>query len=223
MPPPILLPIASFATTNDIEIKRSRFITNVARADTQEDARAFIDLIRAEYPDARHNCTAFALTELGQAPTLHSSDDGEPSGTAGRPMLDVLAGVPIFNIVAVVTRYFGGTLLGTGGLVRAYSDSVREALEAMPVVSLAYVPTWQALLPHADAGRYLSEFASAGWVTSTSYEGHGVQVTISSNDDVPTCLAQLSSGSITPQRVDDARVELPYGEIRSGKPVHLPE
>lgn len=109
-----------------IEEKKSVFIANIARADSEEEATAFIETMKKKYWDARHNCSAFVIGERGEL--TRCSDDGEPSGTAGRPMLEVLLRENIKNIVVVVTRYFGGTLLGTGGLVRAYTQAVKEGL-----------------------------------------------------------------------------------------------
>lgn len=106
--------------------KKSRFIATIRPVSGEEEAAAFIDEMKKKYYDARHNCSAFVIGS--KAELTRSSDDGEPSGTAGRPMLEVLLGSGIRNIAVVVTRYFGGTLLGTGGLVRAYSSVVKEAL-----------------------------------------------------------------------------------------------
>ena len=117
----------------EIEVRRSRFVCDVAPAVTEHEARAFIEQVRAGSRDARHHCTAFVLGPDGA--TQRSNDDGEPSGTAGAPMLEVLRGRGITDVVAVVTRWFGGILLGTGGLIRAYGDAVAAALEvASPVV-----------------------------------------------------------------------------------------
>ncbi len=112
--------------SGQIEEKKSVFIANIARADSEEEATAFIETMKKKYWDARHNCSAFVIGERGEL--TRCSDDGEPSGTAGRPMLEVLLRENIKNIVVVVTRYFGGTLLGTGGLVRAYTQAVKEGL-----------------------------------------------------------------------------------------------
>ena len=108
------------------EVKRSKFIAEVVPVHTEEEAQAVIAAARKKYWDARHHCFAFVLGERGEI--LRSSDDGEPQGTAGHPMLDVLTGEGLTDVCAVVTRYFGGTLLGTGGLVRAYSGALRDAL-----------------------------------------------------------------------------------------------
>ena len=110
----------------EIVEKKSRFIATVAKCETEEEAVRFIDSIKKKYWDARHNCSAFVIGDRGEL--TRCSDDGEPSGTAGRPMLEVLLGEGIRNVAVVVTRYFGGVLLGTGGLVRAYTQAVKEGL-----------------------------------------------------------------------------------------------
>jgi len=116
----------------EIVEKKSRFIATVQRAESEEEAVSFINAMKKKYWDATHNCSAFVI---GEGQTLQRcSDDGEPSGTAGRPMLDVLLGEKICNLVVVVTRYFGGTLLGTGGLVRAYSKAVQEGLRHCKII-----------------------------------------------------------------------------------------
>lgn len=109
------------------EEKRSRFIATVRSCESEEEAAAFIEEMKKKYWDARHNCSAFVIGSRGEL--TRCSDDGEPSGTAGRPMLEVLLGEGIRNIAVVVTRYFGGVLLGTGGLVRAYTQAVKAGLE----------------------------------------------------------------------------------------------
>ena len=110
----------------EIEEKKSRFIASVEPVSSEDEAIAFFNRKKKEYWDARHNCTAFTIGPKHE--NTRCNDDGEPSGTAGRPMLDVLLREDIHNVAVVVTRYFGGTLLGTGGLVRAYQKSVQEGL-----------------------------------------------------------------------------------------------
>lgn len=112
--------------------KKSRFIASLKPVETEEEAAAFIEEIRKKYWDARHHCSAYVIGKRGQI--QRCNDDGEPAQTAGRPMLDVLLGEKVCNICVVVTRYFGGTLLGTGGLVRAYSGAVQEGLKNSVVV-----------------------------------------------------------------------------------------
>jgi uncharacterized YigZ family protein len=114
-------------------IKRSRFITSLAHTETVEQAKTFIAAIQAEFPDATHNCWAFQAGPAGDSAFVGMSDDGEPHGTAGKPMLNVLLHSGIGEIAVVVTRYFGGIKLGTGGLVRAYSGMVSLGLETLPV------------------------------------------------------------------------------------------
>ena len=112
--------------TGEYEEKRSRFIGEVFIADDEAQARSAIDRVRKTCPDARHHCWAWVLPDG----SCRWSDDGEPGGTAGAPMLDILRGAGVFGAVCVVTRYFGGTLLGSGGLVRAYSKAAAAALAA---------------------------------------------------------------------------------------------
>ena len=107
--------------------KKSRFIATVRKCESEEQAAAFIEEMKKKYWDARHNCSAYCIGARGEL--TRCSDDGEPSGTAGRPMLEVLTGEGIHNAAVVVTRYFGGVLLGTGGLVRAYTHAVQEGLK----------------------------------------------------------------------------------------------
>lgn len=112
--------------------KKSRFIATVRPVESEEEALAFIAAMKKKYWDARHNCFAFVIGENNEI--QRCSDDGEPQGTAGRPMLDVLLGEQVHNVAVVVTRYFGGVLLGTGGLVRAYSKAVQEGLQGSTII-----------------------------------------------------------------------------------------
>ena len=114
------------------EIQRSRFITTVAPAATVDEATAFIRAIGAEFSDATHNCWAYVVGPPGSTARIGMSDDGEPHGTAGRPMLHVLLHADLGDVVAVVTRYYGGQKLGTGGLARAYGGGVQAALATLP-------------------------------------------------------------------------------------------
>ena len=118
---------------DEIIEKKSRFIATVVPVQTEEEALEFIEAMRKKYWNATHNCFAYVIGERGQI--QRCSDDGEPSGTAGRPMLDVLLGEEIRNIAVVVTRYFGGTLLGTGGLVRAYSSATQAGIAASVIIT----------------------------------------------------------------------------------------
>ena len=114
-------------------IQRSRFIATAAPVEDVAAARAFIDEMRAEFADASHNCYAFLAGQPGSTAQMGMTDDGEPSGVAGRPMLAVLMGSGVGDIAVVVTRYWGGIKLGTGGLVRAYGGGVKAVLESLPI------------------------------------------------------------------------------------------
>lgn len=148
------------------EIKKSRFICHLKRVYTEEEARAFISEIKKEHQKANHNCSAFTLGERQEI--QRSSDDGEPSGTAGVPMLEILKKREITNVCAVVTRYFGGIKLGAGGLIRAYAGSVGHALDQVGLVKFV---TQEQLILTLDYGNYdgLQRFLSTqGLVISES-------------------------------------------------------
>ncbi|PZO58242.1 putative YigZ family protein [Curtobacterium sp. JUb34] len=136
---------------HEIVITKSRFVTTVAPVSDVADAERVIAEVKRRYWDARHNCTAMVTGTLGDQ--ARSSDDGEPSGTAGVPMLEVLRRRDLTDVVAVVTRYFGGVKLGAGGLVRAYSSSVSEALDTAALVRREALTQVHFDVPHAEAGR----------------------------------------------------------------------
>lgn len=117
----------------EITEKKSRFIAEVRLVKSEEEALKFIEEKKKQYWDATHNCYAYVIGERREL--MRCSDDGEPQGTAGKPMLDVLLGEELYNTAVVVTRYFGGTLLGTGGLVRAYSKAVQEGIAKSRVIT----------------------------------------------------------------------------------------
>jgi uncharacterized YigZ family protein len=161
----------------ETEVLNSRFIATAAPAISVDEARAFIARIKAEFPDASHNVPAY-LIGYGASVVAHCHDDGEPSGTAGRPALAVLLGSGLGDIAVVVTRYFGGTKLGTGGLVRAYGDAVRAVLEVLPRAEKIAAHTVLIAAPYslferarlaveAHHGHILKqEFAADVWVTA---------------------------------------------------------
>lgn len=120
--------------TDEIVEKKSRFIAHVFPVASEEEAQEHIDAVRKQYWDARHNCHAFVIGRQGQI--TRCSDDGEPSGTAGRPILEVITGAGLYNVLVIVTRYFGGTLLGTGGLVRAYSQATQAGIAASRIMEV---------------------------------------------------------------------------------------
>ena len=137
--------------TGEITEKKSRFIATVRLTETEEEAIKFIEEMRKKYWDATHNCFAYVIGERGE--TVRAGDDGEPSGTAGRPMLDVLLGEELVNTAVVVTRYFGGTLLGTGGLVRAYSRAVQEGLNQSQLIQKKFGSLLEIRTDYAGIGK----------------------------------------------------------------------
>lgn len=195
------------------EVKRSRFIGVVAQARSEESARAVIGSQRARFPDARHHCSAFILDSEGATARTHFSDDGEPSGTAGAPMLEVLSGANLTNVVAVVTRYFGGTLLGTGGLVRAYAGSVQSALAQAKIAEIVYLPQFRVHVDHAIAGKVDAEIRRRGWDIGESEWAQSVAVTFTvprgDVEEVGPLLANLTRSAPRLERLADVRQEVP--------------
>ena len=139
-------------------IHRSRFIVTMARVSSPEEAKAFIESVRQEHSQATHNCWAYVAGEPGSTAQVGASDDGEPKGTAGRPMLTVLLHCGVGEIAAVVTRYFGGILLGTGGLVRAYQGLVKLGLETLPITERVPCDRIKFTLEHSFVNIALREF-----------------------------------------------------------------
>ena len=190
-PAGVLVPADTSASEIDLEIKRSHFLGLAARTTSEAQAREFIASRRALYPDARHHCSAFIIANPGATPTERSNDDGEPSGTAGKPMLEVLRGSQIFDVTVVVTRYFGGTLLGTGGLVRAYSQATAQALEQLSLCRRSQQYFWQLRAPVAEAGRIEAELRAGGAnIVQTRWESQAT-IELASAVGNPTELAAL--------------------------------
>ena len=159
----------------EFEVRRSRFITVLRRVDTESGAADMLQQLRREFPAARHHCSAYLIGPERAIQRAH--DDGEPSGTAGAPMLEALSRhstgpgtADLSDTAAVVVRYFGGILLGAGGLVRAYSQSVTRALSSAPLTRRRLLNLHTVPVEHADAGRVENELRTAGTtVLGTSY------------------------------------------------------
>lgn len=164
----------------ELVVSRSRFLARVCRVEDEESARAFIADVRAELHDARHHCTAFVIGP--DAALRRSNDDGEPSGTAGRPMLEVLTGREVSDVVAVVTRWFGGVLLGTGGLVRAYGDATAAALEAAGTRRRVRWQQARVVAPIAEVGTMESRLRRDTDVVDVAYEADRVTWTVAFTD-----------------------------------------
>lgn len=147
--------------TAEITEKKSRFIANYEHVESEEEALAYIESIRKKYWDARHNCYAYCIGKKQQL--KRCSDDGEPSQTAGKPMLDVLTGAKLCDTVVVVTRYFGGTLLGTGGLVRAYTEAARAGMETSIVIEKIPAVAFLVRVSYSQVGTLLYLIGQRGY------------------------------------------------------------
>ena len=143
-------------------VRRSQFIVSLAHTPTPEAAKSFIERIKQEFPDATHNCWAYAAGAPGQTSKVGYSDDGEPQGTAGMPVLSVLKGEDVKDTEIGVMRYFGGTLLGTGGLVRAYGHSAKEGLLAAGIAELVLYRKYSVLAAYPDSGKVQYEILQDG-------------------------------------------------------------
>jgi uncharacterized YigZ family protein len=180
-------------------IEKSRFITSVARAESADDAHAFIDAVRNEFPDATHHCFAFVAGPPGSTTAVGASDAGEPPGTAGRPMLSVLMNSGVGEIVVVVTRYFGGVKLGKGGLVRAYTGAVQHALREMTTTERVSMIEVRVVVAYAHVDMVRRAIERAGG--SITHDEFGAEVTFSiqvpddHRDSLQRALLDATAGS----------------------------
>lgn len=197
--------------SHELEIQRSRFLCSLARASTTEQATAFIAAIRKERWSATHNCSAFRIGRCGQQ--QRSSDDGEPAGTAGVPILEVLGRRGITDTVAVVTRYFGGIKLGAGGLVRAYSRSVAEAIDAVGTVRRAPHTVIDVTVDHIDAGKLDNELRGAGYAIAGVDYGSQVHLTLhvatAESSACQTWLAEHTGGRASTRLGEEILLDVP--------------
>jgi uncharacterized YigZ family protein len=202
----------------ETEVKKSRFVAVVDRASTEAEARAVIAAARKADPAAGHHCSAFIVDSSADDPLAdpmqsieRSNDDGEPSGTAGTPMLDMLRGHHLTNVVAVVSRYFGGTKLGTGGLARAYGGAVTEALSRAMFLTRERREIMTLELDHAEVGRVESELRGHGvLVLGTSYGASAVlTVAVPDADSIAALVASLTAGRVIPTLDGHMYAEIP--------------
>lgn len=207
---------------HELEIKRSRFITVLRRTDSEDAARDLVAGLRREFHDARHHCSAFIIGP--DRSIQRSNDDGEPSGTAGIPMLEALAkremmpaAADLSDVSAVVVRYFGGVLLGAGGLVRAYSESVSSALSLVPLVRRSRLRICSVDVLHTAAGRLENDLRTAGFVMAgTSYGALHTVLRIAVPDDTAALteaaerVQLLSAGSATMVHGETEWVDVPF-------------
>lgn len=179
--------------------KKSRFIATMRPVESQAEAEQFIAQCKKKYWDARHNCSAYVIGEHNEI--MHSSDDGEPSGTAGRPMLSVLEGADLHNVAVVVTRYFGGVLLGTGGLVRAYQGAVTAAIANCRIGEQIDLQLLAATVEYGDVGKiqYFMEQTQDYRLEETEYGAKVVfhiAVPVRMTEQARRELVQLTSGKV---------------------------
>ena len=168
------------ATAEYVE-KRSKFIATVRHCECEEDAVAFVNEMRSKYWDARHNVFAYSVKK---GSLCRFSDDGEPHGTAGKPILDVIQGSSVTDVAIVVTRYFGGVLLGTGGLVRAYSKSSKDALESVKKVQMIPCTVFEIVCEYSDHTRLLSLLENSGGCIQNTDFSDKVNITFYLQDTV---------------------------------------
>ncbi|MER6176338.1 YigZ family protein [Streptosporangium sp. NPDC001681] len=206
MPDPYLTPRNT--TEHEIDIKRSRFLCAIGRVASEEEAREFIAGRKRLYGDATHNCSAYVIG--GDRHIQRADDDGEPGGTAGTPMLETLLRRGVADVVAVVTRYFGGVKLGAGGLVRAYGSSVGKTLDLTPLVEMVPARVMTVTVDHVQAGRLENDLRISPYeVREVRYGAEvGFRVAVRERDlaDFPGWVATLTAGR--------ARIE-------QGETVHL--
>ncbi|NVK24041.1 MAG: YigZ family protein [Gammaproteobacteria bacterium] len=156
-----------------LEVKKSQFITWVMPITSKQQAKEYIQQAKAQYPDARHHCWAYVMGDNPNSMTAAMSDDGEPSGTAGKPMLNVLQHKPVSNVMAIVIRYFGGVKLGAGGLVRAYSQAVEQGFSLAELSEIIPMVDMDVSVPFADEQwlRHQAEQFNAS-IEETNYSEH---------------------------------------------------
>lgn len=184
----------------ELEVKRSRFLALAAHVESEDQARALIDEQRAAHPKARHHCTAFVLGQRAQ--TARFSDDGEPAGTAGAPILEVLTGRELTDTLLVVTRYFGGTLLGAGGLVHAYGGAAAKAADALVVVRRELIVPVTIDVDYALADLLRSRIEQRSWRVLGADYGAAVtlRIGVRSQDEAAlyALIADASAGRAEP-------------------------
>ncbi|WP_417511023.1 IMPACT family protein [Microbacterium sp.] len=214
------------AVDHELVIKKSRFITHVAPVSLPEEADAVIAAVKKRAWDARHNCSAQVTGALGER--ARSSDDGEPSGTAGVPMLEVLKRRELTDVVAVVTRYFGGIKLGAGGLVRAYSSAVSEALDLATLVDRRVLAEVTITVDHVDAGRF--DNVLRDWVRANDAvlgdSSYGAQASFAvwappaAVSVLVGEIAEASAGTVAARATGlEKLVDVPRGHCEHGGPV----
>ena len=201
------------ASDSEFVEKRSRFISHLLPVESEEDARAFIAQVKKQYYDARHNCWCYLIGDS----VVRYSDDGEPQGTAGQPMLNVFQRENVTDVVCVVTRYFGGVLLGAGGLTRAYSKSARDALCAAGVSEMGLWAAVSVPCPYGLFERVKGEIAALGGIIDNTEYGTDIRLDVSlpveNTNALASRLTELSAGGIQIVRLGEEYRPGPRMEI----------
>jgi uncharacterized YigZ family protein len=198
--------------SHEIEIRKSRFICSVGRVESDDEARQFIAALKKEHWQANHNCSAYIVGDRGEI--QRSSDDGEPSGTAGTPMLEVLRRMHLTDTVAVVTRYFGGTLLGAGGLIRAYGGVVSETVRLIGIVQRRMLHIVNVDVNHMLAGKLHNALSSSAFPEAmVTYTAEGARFELHLDDAkldaFATWLAEMTNGAAQPVIHGQTSVDVP--------------
>jgi len=199
-----------YAGSATLEIKRSVFRAEIARVDDEEAARTVIAAARKAHADARHHCSAFVLDVADAQPIERSSDDGEPAGTGGMPILAALHGSGLVDVVCVVTRWFGGVKLGAGPLARAYGDAAGAALAQAPRVERVLRPRWRVHVSYADVGRLVDDLTTRGLTVEPEYGADAsLLITAAAGTDLPALVASLTQGTGAVSPAGAVAVEIP--------------
>lgn len=206
--------IPTQASESEFVEKRSRFIGHVWRVETEEEARAHIEEMKKRYYDARHNCWCYLLR---QGNTVRYSDDGEPQGTAGQPMLNVFQRLGVTDVCCVVTRYFGGILLGAGGLTRAYSKGAHDALAAAGICRLSLWTLWTVPCTYPLLERVKLEIAERGGVIRNTEYAADIRLTAAFPEGgaemFSARLTELSAGALSMEEAGEELLPGPRREI----------
>ncbi|RIL51369.1 YigZ family protein [Mammaliicoccus fleurettii] len=202
------------AHETEIVINKSRFIASIYPAETEEEAKAFIQSKKKEHHDATHNCSSYII-----GPTMliqKANDDGEPSGTAGVPMLEVLKKQQLHNVVVVVTRYFGGIKLGAGGLIRAYGSAVSQVIKEIGRIILLDAIPFEITLDYDQTGRFEHELQQTDYqLVDTSYTDkvtYTINVIASEEDNFISFLNEVNQGKYDLTKQDMIALPFPYNK-----------
>lgn len=200
----------------EIEVKKSKFIANLKPIYSEEEALEFLEQIRKKNYNARHNCFAYQIGERNEI--QRCSDDGEPSGTAGKPILEILKGMDLKNIIVVITRYFGGTLLGTGGLVRAYSQATKEGISSSDLIEKVLYTKVDVTVDYTLSGKVQYEILNGGYILQdTVYTENVTYIALVEVDKIDVFKSKMTEATSGKSTIDDHNFiygAYVYGELK---------